>query len=855
MKIDFALFLSPGGIALAHRQDAGHWSMIAETSLEVADLAAALKTIRLAGETRSNEAFKTLLVLPDDQILYTKFPAYGEDAASQRAHISRNLDGLTPYALDELTFDWRDQGDGRVAVAVVAKETLQEAQDFARVHGFNGVAFAASPPAERFPDVPIFTISGEKPDVQLAGSGLQFGPDEWTPEPAPQMVATAKREAANPETSEDGGEASSLPSTEPTPSFKSRRGAADTTSGKLVATREPRLDLRGTSDVSQTVKSTPLTATKTTPAAPQKSIEVSAERSPEATQPPSRADTKPPKLSTDVFQRITGITPDEIDINSPDTQVAKPTRPMRSGRGIGSVLASLSGGSRRSRTATATPEPQFERATSALHGGAEAAVPSDPDAKAQDPAPKPMGGKTVFSTPPKTAGPSVRLGLMLTVMLLLGLALLALWSILFMPQGSIARLFGLNDAEIALAVEPSIEETFAEDDMLAGLTEPQSILPDIDADMDFPELADAEPELTLPSLEETEQFYAVNGIWQRPPEYFTSPQVNDDNHDIYTASIDPIVPVFDAFALAIPQDMASSDRPGRFASPPPFGTRFTLDQDGLVAPTPEGALTAQGVRVVLGTPPVLPVPRNAEAAPEGTDIILAGDVALAGFRPTERPSDLQETRERQLLGGLSRSELASFRPTTRPPSVQEVALATRAAEERQAEALAAAASASAAVSEGREALIDLEGSNGALIQLAGASDLAIARSSLPSLRPADIEELIARAQRATDGNSGATVTTASAPAPQASSSPSIPSNASVSRAATMENAISLRNINLIGVSGSESNRRALVRLSSGRFVTVTVGDRLDGGRVAAIGAGSLQYVKNGRNISLDVPQG
>ena len=41
-------------------------------------------------------------------------------------------------------------------------------------------------------------------------------------------------------------------------------------------------------------------------------------------------------------------------------------------------------------------------------------------------------------------------------------------------------------------------------------------------------------------------------------------------------------------------------------------------------------------------------------------------------------------------------------------------------------------------------------------------------------------------------------------------------------------------MNLIGVFGSENDRRALVRLSSGRVVRLRVGDRLEGGQVAAI---------------------
>ena len=67
------------------------------------------------------------------------------------------------------------------------------------------------------------------------------------------------------------------------------------------------------------------------------------------------------------------------------------------------------------------------------------------------------------------------------------------------------------------------------------------------------------------------------------------------------------------------------------------------------------------------------------------------------------------------------------------------------------------------------------------------------------------------------------------------------------------NAIRLRDVNLYRRDGTPSNRRALVRLPSGRFVRVGVGDRLDGGRVAAIGENSLQYVRNGRNITLDIP--
>ena len=77
----------------------------------------------------------------------------------------------------------------------------------------------------------------------------------------------------------------------------------------------------------------------------------------------------------------------------------------------------------------------------------------------------------------------------------------------------------------------------------------------------------------------------------------------------------------------------------------------------------------------------------------------------------------------------------------------------------------------------------------------------------------------------------------------------------VASRATETRALRLNKLSLIGVYGSQSNRRALVRLPSGRFVKVQVGDRVDGGRVSAIGQSELQYVKGGRPIDLTLPQG
>ena len=85
--------------------------------------------------------------------------------------------------------------------------------------------------------------------------------------------------------------------------------------------------------------------------------------------------------------------------------------------------------------------------------------------------------------------------------------------------------------------------------------------------------------------------------------------------------------------------------------------------------------------------------------------------------------------------------------------------------------------------------------------------------------------------------------------------PTATSRKAVTRAATRKNVINLRNINLIGITGTSRLRNALVRLPNGQVVKVRIGDRLDGGRVTDISTKSLTYAKSGRSITLDMPRG
>ena len=325
--------------------------------------------------------------------------------------------------------------------------------------------------------------------------------------------------------------------------------------------------------------------------------------------------------------------------------------------------------------------------------------------------------------------------------------------------------------------------------------------------------------------------YAVTGIWPVAPDVPSPPPLVDLD-DMYETSIDPIDSNFDAVALPDLKSQGIDAPMLALASPAPAGTEFDLDARGFVVPAPQGSLNPDGVKVFAGAPPVRQ-PRNLLRIDEpGED--LAELLRLSTFRPKARPDNLIETTERASFGGLTRTELGQMRPRLRPASAQETALAS--------------ASLVPADSENRAPLVepveDL---------LATATARAVPVSLRPDVRPLNFAAVVERAQT-TAAITAPTQVAAAQVAPRVVT-PTIPSSASVARQATIKNAISLRKVNLIGVYGKPSSRRALVRLGNGRYRKVEVGDRIDGGQVSAIGDAELRYQKSGRAIVLKMPKG
>lgn len=264
--------------------------------------------------------------------------------------------------------------------------------------------------------------------------------------------------------------------------------------------------------------------------------------------------------------------------------------------------------------------------------------------------------------------------------------------------------------------------------------------------------------------------------------------------------------------------------------------------ESTVSNTRPVTVTAAEIAAPLVTQPPEPEPEVVETvAPEAlgpvelTQTELAA--ALPDTAPRRRPSEFMTEIERQKFGDRTRDELGEIRPGTRPQSAQIEALVARAGNPP--------------------------------------SDLAVATSASPRGKPRDFDAIVAsgliQLQREREARTVATLTPDTSGAieaaladevaaqeatrPQNSPRLAIPSNVSVARQATVEEAISLNRINLVGVFGRPSDRRALVRLPSGRYVKVQVGDRVDGGIVAGISDSALQYQKGGRTISLAMPQG
>jgi type IV pilus biogenesis protein PilP len=170
MKPNFALILGYDGIELAQRTPGG-WQSVGRVAFDRPDLDAAIEALVVEARSLAPEGVLTKLVVPDSEVRYATVLAPGPTDEARRYQIEAEVEGLTPYRIDDLAYDWVIEGD-HAQVAIVARETLREAEEFAAERGFNPVSFVARPEAGQFMGEPFFGQTGASRALLPEGAGV-----------------------------------------------------------------------------------------------------------------------------------------------------------------------------------------------------------------------------------------------------------------------------------------------------------------------------------------------------------------------------------------------------------------------------------------------------------------------------------------------------------------------------------------------------------------------------------------------------------------------------------------------------------------------------------------------------------
>lgn len=754
------------------------------------------------------------LFLPRDQILFTTVDLDG--SGDPQTQIEAAMEGRTPYAVGELAIDWDMSDAGKAHVAAIARDTLDEAAAFAEVRGLPIAGYSTLSNGGDFPRAPSF----DGPNIAAPG------PDDVVPEPAdepeqPPQFSTAR--------------------------VPSRPPAADVAAASMAATARARFTpTAGSADIVQPAKPTPPPPDKSPVVDVEDTdpvVKVKAPLVPLDPGLPVSAPNAPTRVRTDiaaasVSENAASLTPGGVAIPSnkrapisiaavfavafllmigaavlvwnllpmrPSTTIEQPTE-------TGSNLAT-------GETEDATDD-VLETDTAEL-------TPSTPPPAAVDPTPPPTPEAPTPAEPTPAPEPEV-------------IAPVELAAPATPPQTDIAATTSpeIGDRPVLTLLAPATRLP-----NIAGL--PQAVAP-------------VPPGLgpQTPPVPSTPASFA--GILKRAPALNTPPADTDTTDAIYFSAFE--LPQISTDAIALPSVRGIQAD----AFTPPRGIELAALPPAPAPVTPVAPVTSNTTENAANAPvdaapsapntPALeqtdaqPVPDAANPDATDNDVASAVERALedaftgpAGLIPTalaarlpdtppsQRPAAFSLQLERQKFGGRTERELAVLRPPARPTSIQ------------------------------------------ATTPSAPASALAVSASRNPRSRPSDFAALVASAQARQQAQRLATGTSVNAPdtsgavsaalqgdAPQAAAQPqrlSIPSNASVARQATVESAIRLNRVNLVGVYGAPSDRRALVRLPSGRYLKVKVGDRVDGGTVARITDSELFYQKGNRTLSLQIPRG
>jgi len=889
MISNFALLLSHEGIILAHRTPDG-WAELGQVSLLDDEIAEKLTALRQKGEALAVKEFSTKIVLPNDQIKYLTLPSVDDD--DREAAIKDALEKTTPYLIEDLVYDWEDGEDG-MNVAAVSRDTLTEAESFVVQYGFNPINFVAAPDDALFSVEPFFGTCANVEADEDVSDNIEAEVDK--------VILTATDEAPMAEVvddlpSEKTADEPLEPEEEVTDAGEDLSDAESPSSGiplaPLVADRDedmshlnfpsikpttetsilrgmepaikpaPRIGMGAEKDEDVLDRSFPSWAGNAKRDESSVDDVVDAEKidwlkaqdveaDEDTSKPPSwmqtDADDDAPNEDETEFEEdreaaawvpATAASPikqplyDQVDTEAERLEIFGNRGDQKERGGlwnplwiaaIAVILVLLSTASFFGFRYLSSPsEPEIaapvDPASADPAGEAVEDAPAETVAEETAEATEPQPEIVAEEQSPATEAPVADNE---TTDVIEADDLVAHEGV-EAPEEAPAEPVDEVALEVEEVAEPplqeeaaqEVEETVAPQEQILSeaptaaamaperpITEaPESQLDEETARAVVEEIPPADllegsaSDFENLSEEARDARYAATGIWPLAPTSPPSP-VGETVGALFLANIDPVVFATDAYAITSEADMLSDKALTAVPNPPAPGTRFARDERGLVIATPEGALTPDGITVYQGIPPVLP---PLASRPDPVAQQEAQRSALAGKIPQLRPN-LEVAAEEEAEAAEDFEPTANRIPPLRPAAIEALAA-------QPVEPL---------------------------------NPLALNQTPMPRLRPTNIGEIIYNTERA---SIAAQTTTAVAP-----------SNATVGNRATEEDAISLRGINLIGIYGEAGDRRALVRLQSGRYTKIEVGDRLNGGRVSAIDSDRVLYVRNGQTVVLRMP--
>lgn len=240
----FALDLSNDGVALWHRKGSQGWAALGRVDLQDPEFERRLIEMRDRAPVRGRAA---VVRIPRGEVLLSRVRLGVFEGEAAANHARKQVAELTPYSLDQISYDLGEKGFGNMApVGVVARRTLEEADTFARSHGFDPVYFTTQYGEKEFPREPRFYLRDQRqsaaavgwmiPWVAAAAIGMTAGflGYSWLSAPSSAVTATLDRPPAQETLQEEVAEVVTTPTEESEPEAEQTQIAALTDPGDIA---------------------------------------------------------------------------------------------------------------------------------------------------------------------------------------------------------------------------------------------------------------------------------------------------------------------------------------------------------------------------------------------------------------------------------------------------------------------------------------------------------------------------------------------------------------------------------------------------------------------------------------------